>query len=91
MCYSALYLWLVGCMYRASGLAAFSFGLLMSGPINAHFFESSGAVSCLFSVSFLVYFDHFYISFSGFRPALLSALCRMATFLFVLISSSFGF
>ena len=26
MCYAALYLWLVGFMYRASGLAAFSFG-----------------------------------------------------------------
>ena len=50
MCYFALYLWLVSFMYRASGFAAFSFGRLISGPINAHFFfESSGAVYCLFS------------------------------------------
>ena len=91
LCYSALYLWLVVFMYRASGLAAFSFGRLISEPMNGHFFSLLGwcLVCSLFpfsSVWTISISDSF-----GLRPALLCALCRMATFLFVLISSSFGF
>ena len=66
MCYSALYLWLVVFIYRASVLAAFYFGRLISGPSNAHFFETSGSVLSLLCFLSRLFGPFLYQLFPGF-------------------------
>ena len=81
MCYSALYLWLVGFMFRAPALAAFSFGRMNSGPINAHFFSILG-LSCLFFFLSPIFGPFLYQLYSGF--ALLYSLPRVVRLHFCL-------